>query len=139
MQGYPARSRTIRRENSVTDFDTQMREAQRSGRTALPEAASKAVLSAYGIAVPRSTSFATPDDAGDAIGYGDLVGEVFGVFDAVGSVMLQSQNGARIGVNGREFANLRDGWSGDIAGTAEAWSAGWQDRSRKTGLRGVIQ
>jgi len=52
----------------VTDFNTQMREAQRSGRTAFPEAASKAVLSAYGIAVPRSVTFTAPDDAGDVIG-----------------------------------------------------------------------
>ena len=51
----------------MADIDAQLREAQRSGRTALPEATAKAVLSAYGIAVPRSTTIAAPDDAGEAI------------------------------------------------------------------------
>lgn len=57
-------------------------------------------------------------DAGEAVGYGDLVGEVFGVFDTVGTVVLRSQNGSLLGIYGREFAKLRDEWSGDIAGTA---------------------
>jgi hypothetical protein len=56
--------------------------------------------------------------AGKAIGYRNLVDEVFGLSDAVGSVVLESLNGARINVSGREFANLRDGWTGEIVGTA---------------------
>jgi hypothetical protein len=56
--------------------------------------------------------------AGQAIGYRDLVAEVFGVSDTVGSVVLQSRNGTGIKVNGREFAILRDDRTGEVIGTA---------------------
>jgi hypothetical protein len=56
--------------------------------------------------------------AGEAIGYRNLVDEFFGLSDAVGSVVLESLNGARIAVDGREFATLRDDWTGELVGTA---------------------
>jgi hypothetical protein len=56
--------------------------------------------------------------AGDAIGFGDFVGDVFGIQDTVGTVVLRSSNGARISASGREFAILRDQESGQVVGTA---------------------
>jgi hypothetical protein len=57
-------------------------------------------------------------DAGDAIGYRDFVGQVLGIEDAVGTVVLETLNGTRISACGREFANLRDDGSDEILGTA---------------------
>jgi hypothetical protein len=57
-------------------------------------------------------------DPGDAVGYRDFVGDIFGVFGTVGSVVLESLNGARISATGREFASLRDEYSDEIFGTA---------------------
>ena len=47
-----------------------------------------------------------------------LVGELFGIHDAVGAVVLESSNGARISASGREFAVLRDREDGQVIGTA---------------------
>jgi acetyl-CoA synthetase (ADP-forming) len=66
-QGYASCRRTIRQGIFVTDIETQLRDAQRAKRIALPEAAAKSILAAYGIAVPRSAIIATPDDAGAAV------------------------------------------------------------------------
>ena len=47
----------------MTDIGARLREARRSGRTALEESAAKQILAAYGIAVPRSMTIERPDDA----------------------------------------------------------------------------
>lgn len=55
--------------------------------------------------------------AGTAVGYDDLVSQLVGLPDAVGTVVLASTNGRRLGAIGREFAIERDG-GGAISGTA---------------------
>jgi hypothetical protein len=54
---------------------------------------------------------------GDTEGFTDLAGDLFGVTGHVGTVVLQSLNGARISATGREFAIFRDG-AGERIGTA---------------------
>lgn len=66
-----------------------------------------------GIAVTRRLTIA----AGESEGYTDLVGELFGVYGDVGTVVLRSLNDAKISATGREFAILRDE-SGGRTGTA---------------------
>jgi hypothetical protein len=57
-------------------------------------------------------------EAGRALGFGDLVREIFGIADAVGTAVLEATNGARISATGREYAIVRDSESGDTIGTA---------------------
>lgn len=55
--------------------------------------------------------------AGTAVGHADLVSELVGLDDAVGTLVLSSTGGRRFGAVGREFAVFRDG-AGDVVGTA---------------------
>jgi hypothetical protein len=66
--------------------------------------------------VSNSQSFTI--GSGEAVGFGDFVGEIFGITDTVGTVVLESLNGARISASGREFAILRDTISDEKFGTA---------------------
>ena len=59
---------------------------------------------APGILASRSLTI----NAGEAVGFEDLVGELFGYQNTVGTVVLESTNEAEIRANGREFALLRD-------------------------------
>jgi hypothetical protein len=54
---------------------------------------------------------------GETLGYGDLVGDLVGMENAVGTVRLSSDNGTLLSATGREFAIFRDG-EGGITGTA---------------------
>jgi hypothetical protein len=65
--------------------------------------------------------------AGEAIGFDDLVGELFGIFNAVGTVIFESLNGARISATGREFAILRGTNSSEVVGTAGTQLPGLTD------------
>jgi hypothetical protein len=67
--------------------------------------------------------------AGDTMGSTDLVGSLFGVFGAVGTVVLTTTNGTRIGATGREFAVFRDE-RGEVTGTAGQLIAGQTDLDR---------
>jgi hypothetical protein len=67
-----------------------------------------------GAADSRTISIAS----GEAIGFGDLVGEVFENWDSVGTVVFESANGAQISASGREFVIFRDQESRQIVGTA---------------------
>jgi len=64
---------------------------------------------------------------GEAVGYGDFVGDIFGVYDTVGTVVLQTLNGSQISATGREFAILRDQIGDGIAGTAGTQLPGLTD------------
>jgi hypothetical protein len=55
--------------------------------------------------------------AGNALGYADFVSEVFGIRNAVGTVILESSNGTEISATAREYAILRD-QEGYVVGTA---------------------
>jgi len=66
-------------------------------------------------------------DPGKAVGSGDFVGEVFRIYGTVGTVILQSLNGARISATGREFAILRDQIDNEIVGTAGTHLPGLTD------------
>ena len=55
--------------------------------------------------------------AGETVGYSDVVGDLFGIQNAVGTVMLESENGAVIAAVAREFAIFR-GASDETVGTA---------------------
>ncbi len=59
------------------------------------------------IPVPANTTF----------GYSDIVSELVGLDNAVGTLVLTSPTGGRIGAIGREYAILRDG-GGTVIGTA---------------------
>jgi hypothetical protein len=64
---------------------------------------------------------------GEALGYGDFVGEVFGISSTVGSVVLNSLNGGLISATGREFAIQRDQSGQQIIGTAGTQLPGLDD------------
>jgi hypothetical protein len=64
---------------------------------------------------------------GEALGYGDFVGEVFGILSTVGTVVLNSLNGALISATGREFAIQRDQSGEQIIGTAGTQLPGLND------------
>jgi hypothetical protein len=76
-----------------------------------------------GLTASRMLTF----DPGEVVGYGDFVGQVFGIQDSVGTVVLKTLNGARIGATGREFANLRDEGDNRIIGTAGTQLPGLTD------------
>jgi len=74
--------------------------------------------------VTASESLSIP--AGDTLGFTDLVGDLFGIFGDVGTVLLTTTNDAQIGATGREFAIFRD-TQGEIVGTAGQLMAGQTD------------
>ena len=51
----------------MSDIAAELQESRRSGQTALAEPAAKGILSAYGIAVPRSVTMERPEDAESAL------------------------------------------------------------------------
>jgi hypothetical protein len=69
--------------------------------------------SSPGVAASQNMTVA----AGETLGYGDLVGDLIGVENAVGTVLLSSDNGTLLSATGREFAIFRDG-EGEVTGTA---------------------
>jgi hypothetical protein len=69
--------------------------------------------SSPGIAASQSLTIA----GGETLGYGDLVGDLIGMENAVGTVILSSDNGTLLSATGREFAIFRDG-EDDVSGTA---------------------
>lgn len=55
--------------------------------------------------------------AGSTVGWDDVVGELFGRSEEVGTLVFTATNGAHISALGREFAVYRDG-QGQVTGTA---------------------
>jgi hypothetical protein len=80
-----------------------------------------------GASVTRNLTIA----AGDTVGYTDLGADLFGVSGDVGTVVLSTTNGTRIGATGREFAIFRDS-HGEVIGTAGQLIAGQVDGDRLT-------
>jgi len=62
-------------------------------------------------------------EPGETVGYSDLVGEVFGLASAVGTVVLDTEGSGLITAVGREFAVFR-GPGGEVVGTAGQLMAG---------------
>ncbi len=69
--------------------------------------------SAPGIAASSTLTLAP----GETLGYGDIVGDLIGLENSVGTVMLSSGNGTLLSATGREFAVFKDG-DGNVTGTA---------------------
>ncbi len=94
---------------SITNFDTSLTTVE-------------------AIFIPRTDMGSSPSfstitiEAGDTNGYGDLVAEVFGVTQVVGTVILAAQGGAEIAATGREFSYIQA--HGEVDGTAGQLVAG---------------
>ena len=74
--------------------------------------------------VSASTSVSIP--AGGTVGYGEIVGEIFGLSDVVGTVVVTGPPGSRLSATGREFSISR-GADGEILGTAGQLMEGLRD------------
>jgi hypothetical protein len=69
--------------------------------------------------------------AGDTEGFSDLARDLFGATGEVGTVVLQSTNGARISASGREYSIFRDD-RGEKVGTAGQLISGATDQDLLT-------